>query len=91
MGDIRKNCWCFGDATHPCKRVWVVCTRCEKQRLDRDDYWVNVVPNKFNTFEDFSKEIKRNGEVIVRCNQGIHEIAIQNPYFKKKPMIEPNF
>ena len=89
MGETMKNCWCFLDYKGVCKSVWAVCTKCEEQGLDRDDYWINVVPNTIRTLDDLIREINQNGEVTVRCNQGTHDIIIQRYWFARKGMEEP--
>ena len=89
MGEKMNNCWCFVDGRGVCKSVWAVCTKCEEQGLDRDDYWINLVPNAINTFDDFIKETNRRGQLIIRCNQGRHDVVIRRHWFARKGMEEP--
>lgn len=92
MSERMYNCWCFIDEFGRCKSVWAVCHRCEAQRLPRNVYWTKLVPTKrYPTCGDFDREIKRTGEVIVRCGnlQESHEIVIRRRWFARKGMKEP--
>ena len=84
MGKIRQNCWCFKGTQH----VWAVCSDCMEKGLERDEYWVNIVPNILHSLDAFKRKID-SGPIKALCNTKEHEITISSFWFSKKNMEEP--
>lgn len=89
MGEKMKNCWCFMTPTARCKSVWAVCNKCERQDLSRKEYWVRIVPDVFDSLDDLTKVLRKQGKIIVKCKQGIHDIEVERTWFAKKGLKEP--
>jgi len=87
MGEIMENCWCFMNDAGVCRRVWAVCVKCSELRFERDDCWVQIVPNTY-TFNELINILKKD-KIIVTCKQGEHQIIIGRLWFAKKGMKEP--
>jgi hypothetical protein len=85
MGKIMENCWLFSDD----QTVWAVCVDCMKKGLEREEYWIKVVPtDKFPSFDDFRRKISL-GPIKVLCNAKKHEIVISRVWFSRKKMKKP--
>lgn len=87
MGEIMENCWCFMNDAGVCRRVWAVCVKCYELGFERDDCWVQIVPNTY-TFNELINVLKKD-KIIVTCKQGKHQIIIKRLWFAKKGMKEP--
>ena len=84
MGKIMENCWFFLDD----QKVWAVCVDCMEKGLEREEYWVNVVPEKFPSFYAFRRKISST-PIEVLCNNKEHEITISRVWFRRKKMKKP--
>jgi len=85
MGKMMENCWFFMDD----QSVWAVCTDCMEKGLDRNEYWVNVVPQKICSFHAFKLKIN-SAPIKALCNTKEHEISISRSWFSRKNMKKPS-
>lgn len=85
MGKIMENCWLFLDD----QTVWAVCVDCMEKGLEREEYWIKVVPtDKFPSFDAFRREMS-SAPIKMLCNAKKHEITISRVWFSRKKMKKP--
>ena len=84
MGKIMENCWFFFDD----QTVWAVCVDCRESGLELEEYWTNVVPDRFRSFNAFRKKINL-APIKMLCNAKKHEIIISRVWFSRKKMKKP--
>jgi len=67
--------------------VYAVCHECQNGRLPRDEYWVNIAPKRYFSFDQLKKRMK-GGAVPITCDRG-HRFWVTEfrfaPRNRKKP------
>lgn len=89
MGRIRQNAWLY-EGDHQ-QKVWALCADCKDRGLERIDYWVNIVPDKFSTIDKLKTAIDQtpNKRIEVLCNSRKHVVGISGVWFARKKLFPP--